>query len=532
MGIFISVEKTIECVLIAVIYACLLVMISGKILGMMQSCAYVGKKLVKWTRRKNNMLMSRLSLLTLASLLTYCILSLCFSFVGQWSAVIGLAAIVIFCFTYLYADAKHSVKSPVTLTPRLKRLYRVLWLVLAILIYIVVTLLNFADYVWGQVLFTSLKYVVLTFFPVLLVPIVCFANLICLVYEKPKNAKYIREARQKLAASGATVVGITGSYGKTSAKNILSHLLDGDYKVLSTPRSYNTPLGIARALNESEEEFNLFIAEMGARHVGDIEELCSYFTPDYALITGICNQHLESFGSIDNIISEKGKIIKAAKNFTCIAPGCASLFTGEEGKIKTADIVKDVLSDSTGTQFTLTLGGQDICVKTKLLGEHSAYNIGLCALLAYDLGVSAEHIAERIASIEYIEHRLQPIVSNGVNIIDDGYNSNIIGARAALKVLSTFGGRKIVVTPGLVELGILEEEENRALGAQLVGVDRVILVGETLVGVISEGYKEAGGDMEKLTVVHTLTDAQEELKGRLLAGDTVLFLNDLPDMYI
>ena len=532
MGIFISVGKTIECVLIAVIYASLLVMISGKILGMLQSSAYVGKKLIKWTRRKNNMLMSRLSLLTLSSLLTYCILSLCFSFVGQWSAVIGLVAIVIFCFAYLYDDAKHSVRSPVTLTPRLKRLYRVLWLVLAILIYIVVTLMNFADYVWGQTLFTSLKYVVLTFFPVLLVPIVCFTNLLCLVYEFPKNKKYVKKAKEKLKASGATVVGITGSFGKTSAKNILCQLLEGDYKVLATPRSYNTPLGIARALNENEEEVNLFIAEMGARHVGDIEELCSNFTPDYALITGICNQHLESFGSVENIIKEKGKIIAATKNFTCISPDCAQLFEGTEGKIKVADIVKDVVSDCTGTEFTLTLGGKDVRVKTKLLGEHSAYNIGLCALLAYELGVSAENIAERIASVEYIEHRLQPIVSNGVNIIDDGYNSNIVGARAALKVLSTFSGRKIVVTPGLVELGILEEEENRALGAQLISADRVILVGETLVGVIFEGYKEAGGDPEKVTIVHTLTDAQEELRGKLAKGDTVLFLNDLPDMYI
>ncbi len=532
MGIFISVGKTIECVLIAVVYASLLVMISGKILGMMQSSAYVGKKLVKWAMRKNNMLMSRLSLLTLSSLLTYSILSLCFSFAGQWSAVIGLAAIVIFCCVYLYADAKHSVKSPVTLTPRLKRLYRVLWLVLAILIYIVVTLLNFADYVWGETLFTSLKYVFLTFFPVLLIPIVCLTNLICLVYELPKNRKYISEAKKKLVASGATVVGITGSYGKTSAKNILCHLLEGDFKVLATPRSYNTPLGIARALNENEEEFDLFIAEMGARHVGDISELCSHFTPDYALITGICNQHLESFGSLENIVREKGRIIAAAKNLTCVAPDCAPLFADAEGKIKIADIVSDVVSDCDGTQFTLTLGGKDVRAKTKLLGEHSAYNIGLCALLAYELGVSAEHIVERIASIEFIEHRLQHIVSNGVNIIDDGYNSNIVGARAALKVLSLFGGRKIVVTPGLVELGILEEEENRALGAQLVGTDWVILVGETLVGVIFEGYKEAGGDPEKVTVVHTLTDAQEELRGRLSKGDTVLFLNDLPDMYI
>ena len=148
------------------------------------------------------------------------------------------------------------------------------------------------------------------------------------------------------------------------------------------------------------------------------------------------------------------------------------------------------------------------------------------------MGVSLEKIADRIGTLDYIEHRMQPIVSNGVNIIDDGYNSNIVGAKAALDVLRLFGGRKIVVTPGLVELGILERQENMALGEQLVGLDRVILVGETLVNAIAEGYKNAGGDADKLTVVHTLADSQEELRGQLVQGDTVLFLNDLPDIYL
>lgn len=530
MGIFISVEKTIECVLIAVIYAALLVMVSGKPLGMMQSCAYSGRKLIRWTMRKNNMLMSRLSLLSLSSLLTYAVLSLCFSFAGQWSAIIGLAAYVIFCLLYLYADATHTVKSPVTLTPRLKRLYRMLWVVLVIIIYLIVTLMNFADYLLGSALFTSCKYFILAFVPGLIIPIICLTNLICLVYEVPKNKKYIKAAREKLASSGAVVVGITGSYGKTSAKCILSQLLADNYRVLATPRSYNTPLGISRALNECDEPFDLFIAEMGARHVGDIAELCANFTPDYALITGICPQHLESFGSIENIISEKGKIISAAKKLTFIAPDCAEYFSGDS--VKVAEAVANIQSDCNGTSFDLTLGGRTHRVHTALLGKHSALNIGLCACLAYELGVSAEDIARRISSLEYIEHRLQPIQSNGVNIIDDGYNSNIVGAEAALKVLSTFGGRKIVVTPGLVELGILEEQENKALGAKLVGMDRIILVGETLVSVIFDGYKEAGGDEDRVTIVHTLVDAQEELRGQLAKGDTVLFLNDLPDIYI
>ena len=130
-----------------------------------------------------------------------------------------------------------------------------------------------------------------------------------------------------------------------------------------------------------------------------------------------------------------------------------------------------------------------------------------------------------------MEHRLQLTKSNGINILDDGYNANVKGARAALEVLRSFGGRKIIVTPGIVELGILEEKENRQFGELLAGLDLVILVGDTLVTPVKEGYLSAGGGAEKLIVRETLKDAQRELKSYLAKGDTVLFLNDLPDIY-
>ena len=145
--------------------------------------------------------------------------------------------------------------------------------------------------------------------------------------------------------------------------------------------------------------------------------------------------------------------------------------------------------------------------------------------------MTVDEIASAIDGIDYIEHRLQLIESGGVNILDDGYNSNVKGARAALKVLKYFDGRKIVVTPGLVELGVLEEDENSALGKELVGFDLVILVGDTLVKFVENGYKAGGGDMEKIKIKPNLASAQEELKGYLHSGDTVLFLNDLPDIY-
>ena len=132
--------------------------------------------------------------------------------------------------------------------------------------------------------------------------------------------------------------------------------------------------------------------------------------------------------------------------------------------------------------------------------------------------------------IEYIEHRLQLIQNNGVNILDDGYNSNVKGARAALEVLRGFEGRKIVVTPGLVELGVLEKQENYELGKNLTGLDLVILVGDTLIESVKCGYTDNGGDAEKIITVPTLPAAQQHIKEYIRQGDTVLFLNDLPDV--
>lgn len=533
MGIFISVPKTIECAVIAVLLATAMLLSSAKLLGILQSCTYSNRKLSEWMRKKYNLTLGRHLLLALCCGLSSAVLALVFSFAGQWASIISLAAFAIFFVLYINADTKLSLRSPATLTPRFMRLMAAVWLVNAILAYLAVTLLNFADYLWGNALFSDLKYVALAVFPLLIAPIVCLSNLVIKIYEVPRNAKYVKDAAKKLAAAHPIVVGITGSYGKTSTKIILSRMLAKKYSVLSTPRSHNTPLGISKTINDCPDlsACDVFVAEMGARHVGDIAALCKLCPPDYSIITGICPQHLESFGSLENIVKGKGEILQSTKSCAFIAADCFERFAGSPCKIVACDCVGNVRPDCDGTTFTLALGDRTADVRTRLLGAHAAYNIGLCAQCASAMGVSFEDICAAIAELDYIEHRLQLIKSNGVNIIDDGFNANIVGAAAALEVLKSFGGKKTVVTPGLVELGILDHEENAALGAKLVGFDRVILVGDTLVGYIREGYLGAGGDPEKLTVVPTLFKAEELLSGNLKKGDTVLFLNDLPDVY-
>lgn len=530
---FINWQTTLECVLIAVVFATFLSLIAFKTLGILQGFGYKCKKLFGWAGRKSNLTQARFSLLFIATALASAVISLCFGFAGaHWAAVIGLTAYLIFFVLYLVADNRRAIKNGATLTPRFKRLFITLWLTFAVLTYLVVTLLNFGEYAWDARLYATLKYCVLAVLPLVIIPVVCLANCITLIWEVPKNKSYVKKAKRAVAAADIKVVGITGSYGKTGAKNILSAMLSKKYRVLATPSSFNTPLGIARTVNGNDlKDYDVLIAEMGARHKGDIAELCAICPPDYSLITGICPQHLESFKTLENIISAKGEILAGTKTKCVLAADCFDYFKDIAGCKAVCDCVSEVKADCTGTEFTLSLGGESKRVKTKLLGEHSAYNIGLCAQAAFEMGVETDLICEAVGELDFTEHRLQLIESNGVNILDDGYNSNVVGAKAAITVLKYFGGKKIAVTPGLVELGILEESENEALGGELVGLDYVILVGETLVTAVKNGYLQAGGDPEKLTIVPSLAAAQDVLKDLLAKGDAVLFLNDLPEIY-
>lgn len=532
MGIFISVPKTIECVVTAVILAAMLCLAAFRQAGVLQSSGYSNGKYFKWLKRKGNLAFGRFVLLAMMCALGSAVISLCFSFVGEWAAVIGLSAYVLFFAVYIWADRKVALRSEAAFTPRFYRLYAVLFFVCAVVSYIFVTLLNFADSVWGNEIFSCVKYCALALLPLLLIPMLALANGIAKIYELPHNNRFIKKATAKLKASKIKVIGITGSYGKTSTKFILNSLLSTKYRVLTTPRSHNTPIGIALAVNSADlADYDIFIAEMGARHVGDIAELCQICPPDISLITGICGQHLETFGTFQNVVKAKGEILDYTAERAVIADDCFDLFADYACEKSRCDCVSDIECSCKGTEFTLTLGGESRRVKTKLLGRHSAYNIALAAEGAFAAGMTVDEIAEGVAGIDFIEHRLQLIEANGVNILDDGYNSNVKGARAALEVLKSFGGRKIVVTPGLVELGVLEEEENYSLGKELVGFDFVILVGDTLIQPVRRGYFDNGGEEGKIRLLPNLPEAQDVLKGFIRRGDTVLFLNDLPDIY-
>ena len=527
---------TTEMYLTSAAYALLLglalTVASAPLLGILQQEGYAGRALLRWFYRKKGETVKRYALLALCSALLAGLFALVFSFAGIWVGI--LAAHIGYlgmCAVFIYA-MRSALKVPLQRTPRLIRLAVVCFLVLFAVYFGLSLGMGAASAAIGHPLaHTLLRSVPLTALPLLLPVLLAFANLLAQAYEIPHTKKFIATAKRKLAQSPCVKVGITGSFAKTSVKCFASEILSEKYRVFATPKSYNTPVGIAKCVNESALDCEIFLAEMGARKTGDIAELCDMVCPTVAVVTGICPQHLESFGSVEAIRREKGVLAARAEK---VVLGATAAELRADALAEGRDFAaEDIVCTPEGTAFVWQMNGARFPVKTPLLGRHAGEDLALAGALAYLLGMSPADIASAMERVHGVPHRLQCFKGEGgVQILDDSYNSNILGAHDALETLRLFDGRKYVVTPGLVELGDLEEEANARLGADMVGLDRVILVGETLVLSVRQGYLGAGGDEAKLRVVPTLQAAQKVLAEELSEGDCVLFLNDLPDKYL
>lgn len=516
----------------------------------MQQGGYKNGSFMRWLRRKDNLYFNRLAVFALALGLSSAIFALCFSFLPKgYAALCSAVPFLGLGLVFFWADGKYALKVPYQTTARWKRLFVGYVVIVAAVGFGVLSLLGWLMDVNGSELYAAVGYVPYAVMPATLPIWLCLANGILGVFEDAHNRKFVKRAGQVLDETKIVRIGIVGSYGKTSVKNILTTVLAEKFSVVATPASYNTPMGIAKTvLADGFSEKQIFIAEMGARKAGDIAELCALVKPDYAAFTGVCAQHVSGFGSVENAWVEKREILCCGvKKAVCgeglreRIEGDESLFggaigenvSGEQGRIVYPARVEDVVLSATETAFTLYVGGKAVSVCTKLLGGAAVENIALAARLAEVLGMTAEEIAAGIAKLQPIPHRLQLVQSGGAFILDDGYNGNPKGAKEALAALGRFGGRKCVVTPGLIECGILETELNGELGKEIAELapEWVILVGDTLVGAVKEGYLSAGGDEKKLTVVPTLSAAESRVSEWVGAGDAVLFLNDLPDVY-
>lgn len=455
---------------------------------------------------------------------------------------IGGCVVAFFILCYNIKTAvqlqKRSVKGLV-FTGRVKRLYVAAILLFAILIALYCF---FPKGIVGR--FSNVALLLLCY----VTPITTFLLwCITLPVEKLIGRYYINDAKKILASrKDLTVIGITGSYGKTTTKFILTRILSEKFNVMCTPHSFNTPMGIVKTIRTMlKPQTEIFVCEMGAKEVGNIKEDCDIASPKYGIITSVGPQHLETFKSIENVFSTKFELADAVKEnggVTFVNGDSKEIIEriGEGFKIYGTNEKFDFCGENlsygrNGSQFTLTLGGEKVEFTTRLLGLHSIIDIIGAVSLAYTLGVEISDLQYAVASLKPAEHRLEmKPFTNGSLLIDDAYNSNPEGCLEAVRVLGSFEGmKKVIVTPGLVELGEKEYECNYALGKEAaLNCDVIILVGTNRSKPMADAVRESDFPQENLHIASSFKEAMDIYSKFADSNTAVLFENDLPDNYL
>ena len=433
-------------------------------------------------------------------------------------------------------------KKPLVYTARVKRMMTTFWILAALITGAGILISGGKpDSPWMYIYIGSVLYLT----PIL-VPL---SNICNKPIEKAVQNWYINDAKRILSEMPSLhKVGITGSYGKTSMKFYLSELLGSQYDTLKTPESFNTPMGVTITIRRDLRPTNeYFICEMGARRVREINELCEIAHPHDGIITSVGPQHLETFGSVENVLNTKFELADSvqAAGGKIYLNGDNELIRSRAPKYKGAILygttegcdyrASDVSVSDKGTEFTLTAPDGESCRFTmKLLGEHSVQNVVGAIAYAHGTGIPLEKLVLPVKRIAAVPHRLQLLDKGGdITFIDDAYNSNPSGCRAALNVLGLFDACKILVTPGMVELGAKQEELNFEFGQEAAAVcDYIALVGKNQTLPIYNGIKSAGYDMNKVFVADSLGEALDNVRRYQTDKKKIVLLeNDLPDNY-
>ena len=390
---------------------------------------------------------------------------------------------------------------------------------------------------------------------VLLTPaLMLLANLLLSPVEKAVGRWYYNDAAKRLASMpGLIIIGVTGSYGKTSTKNYLYRLLSEKYNVLMTPGNFNTTLGVVRTIREQLQPFHqVFIVEMGAKQRGDIAEICRLVHPRIGVVTAVGDMHLETFGSRENVQKTKFELVEALpadglavineesegiSTYESVPTHCELLRYGIEAP--RADVrAQDLSYSRSGMSFTLS-GPEpvgEIQLSTHLLGECNALNLAAAVIVARRLGVSAKQCALAVSKLQPVEHRLSIARRGSLTVLDDAYNSNPEGAAMALSVLGAMdlpaGARRIVVTPGFVELGQRQEAECRRLGWRAAAhCDLLVIVNKYNRQASMDGALEGGMDESRIICADTLAQAVALMQPFATPGSVVRYENDLPDTF-
>lgn len=506
--------------------AILSAMIGIPMLKIIQLSGYKSHGVFGWWKSTNYDVLIRYSALMLFAFISEIIYVTCFS-AFKWVRYCAVTFYCIFAIIFVVALRRNGANK-IKFTGRMIRLF-VVNLILMLAVGGAIALSTYYS-VYCQTL-TAVMGIAVPFVALL-------ANVITYPFEKLNNLKYVKRAKAMLKENAPIVIGITGSYGKTTAKNLLKAMLETKYSVLATPGSYNTPMGVCKTINNSLNGEQVFIAELGARYKGDIKELCDIVSPVYGIITAVGDMHSETMGTRADIANVKYELAAALPdngvlalngyNADCKAlkerkPACKTILTGD------GVLYENLVIDGRGTSFCLVAGDKRQDVTTKLLGAHIAETVCVCATIALELGVQLEDIAAAVEKAQPVEHRLQLLESgNAVTVIDDAFNANPIGAKNALDVLKCFDGTKVIITPGFVELGALEKPSNVEFGKQISAVcDYAFLVGSRAED-IKSGAVKSGMDESKITIFASRNSAVDALK-EIDGNKIVLFENDLPD---
>ncbi len=460
-------------------------------------------------------------------------------------------------------------KKKFVLTTRVWRLIAILALLCAAVV-IVPALLAGAGLTGVLYLFLT----VLAFLPFIL----ALANLLAQPAERAVRQWYINDARRMLAEHpGLRIIGITGSYGKTSVKHYLTAMLSESFSVLMTPGSYNTPMGVVRTIREQlRPTHEIFVCEMGARHVGDIKEICDIVAPHDGILTAIGDQHLETFFTRENIINTKYELLDAVEHIGKgelpevasprgaafdRAEGCLKFINGDD-EILTAnrrypDAVTygltegnsyrgEILAvDASGTAFRVTMPGETAEFLIPLAGRHNVVNVIGAIAVAHELGVPTAKLRMAARRLKTAEHRLEiKKMPYGV-LLDDAYNSNPAGAAAALETMAQIAESdaqagqdgepmlKILLSPGMVELGEKQDAYNADFGRAAAAVcDLILTVGHTNREAIRRGAAEAGFPADRIIACDGVQEAMNLANAREPGRRRVLLIeNDLTDNY-
>ena len=498
------------------------------IMHMFQQNSYKPREYMEWMQVHSNV--GRL----LGKCL-YAVIAIPLVLIGNRGCMI--AACVMNIMTAL-VNKPQPAKKPLVYTNRVKRM-----LFTTFLIYVAAILLSLLAGGYGIQVCEIVLLVLFVLQPFL----VLLVNLINGPVEKRIDQHYIDDAARILREMpNLTIIGVTGSYGKTSVKYFLSTLLSAQYNVLHTPGNYNTTLGVVRTIREQMKPFHeIFVCEMGAREVGDIKEICDLVHPDYGIITSIGPQHLQSFHTIENIIGTKFELADAV-------PENGKVFLNYDNDyIRTHKIDKNVVSYGTmgddisykaydiavsprGSSFKMRDDkGDEYEFHTRLVGNHNVQNIAGAIAVAHTLGIPMEKLRYPVKQLESVPHRLQLVKQGSRILLDDSYNSNKNGFKAALDTLAMFKELRILMTPGMVELGEKQYDENKEVGVYAADkCDYAVLVGKEQTKPIQDGLKEAGFAGSRMIVVDTLQEAFQMVNAIPDERQKVVLIeNDLPDNY-